>query len=107
MERIGAASPAPAAGSRAGAADMAFSASDLNDFLECEHLTQLELAVVRGDLQRPNTVNPSADLVRRKGIEHEAAYLQSLLHAGKQVVEIEGRPHPASADQSAIRRPLP
>ena len=60
--------------------DVAFSASDLNDFLECEHLTQLELAVVRGDLQRPNTVNPSADLVRRKGIEHEAAYLQSLLH---------------------------
>ena len=52
-----------------------FSPSDLNAFLECEHLTQLELAVARHELERPADENPQADLVKRKGDEHEAAYL--------------------------------
>lgn len=34
------------------------SPSDLDDFLECEHLTQLELAVVHGEIERPETDNP-------------------------------------------------
>jgi len=43
--------------------------------LECEHLTQLELALARHEVERPTGVNPQADLVKRKGDEHEAAYL--------------------------------
>src|SRR6476620_10038342 len=65
-----------------------FSPSDLNGFLECEHLTQLELAVARHELERPTHENPQADLVKRKGDEHEAAYLASLLAEGRGVVTI-------------------
>jgi uncharacterized protein len=65
-----------------------FSPSDLNAFLECEHLTQLELAVSRGELERPDAENPQADLVKRKGDEHEKAYLAALEAAGREVVTI-------------------
>src|SRR2546430_17119597 len=65
-----------------------FSPSDLNAFLECEHLTQLELAVARHELERPADENPQADLVKRKGDEHEAAYLAALLADGRDVVTI-------------------
>ena len=66
-----------------------FSPSDLNAFLECEHLTQLELAVARHELEWPTDENPQADLVKRKGEEHEAAYLAALLAQGREVVTIE------------------
>src|SRR5580765_1198095 len=69
--------------------EMLFSPSDLNAFLECEHLTQLELAVARGRLDRPADENPQADLVKRKGDEHEAAYLAALVADGRDVVTIE------------------
>src|SRR3982751_2183709 len=65
-----------------------FSPSDLNAFLECEHLTQLELAVARHELERPADENPQAELVRRKGDEHEAAYLAALIADGREVVTI-------------------
>jgi uncharacterized protein len=65
-----------------------FSPSDLNAFLECEHLTQLELAVARHELERPVDENRQADLVRRKGEEHEAAYLARLIEGGREVVTI-------------------
>ncbi|HEY3181500.1 MAG TPA: TM0106 family RecB-like putative nuclease [Gaiellaceae bacterium] len=65
-----------------------FSPSDLNAFLECEHLTQLELAVARRQLARPSDENPQADLVKRKGDEHEAAYLAQLLADGRDVTMI-------------------
>src|SRR5712691_6225264 len=65
-----------------------FSPSDLNAFLECEHLTQLELAVARNELERPADENPQADLVKRKGDEHEAAYLAQLRADGREVVTI-------------------
>jgi len=68
--------------------EILFSPSDLNAFLECEHLTQLELAVARGALERPADENPQADLVKRKGGEHERDYLQALVAEGREVVTI-------------------
>jgi predicted RecB family nuclease len=65
-----------------------FSPSDLNGFLECEHLTQLEVAVARHELEGPIDENPQADLVKRKGDEHEAAYLAALVAEGREVVTI-------------------
>ncbi|MFL6033970.1 MAG: TM0106 family RecB-like putative nuclease [Gaiellaceae bacterium] len=55
----------------------------MNSFLECEHLVALEIA----GTSPPLVDNPQADLIRRKGDEHEAAYLASLRVAGKTVVE--------------------
>ena len=82
-----------------------FSPSDLNAFLACPHLTSLELAVARGGLERPFRPNPYGDLIRRKGDEHEAAYLASL---GEGVATIPdphevGWDHAAAATEQAIR----
>src|SRR5688500_9743562 len=72
--------------------ELVFSPSDLNSFLECPHLTQLDLAVVNRQLDAPDGRTVRADLIARKGDEHEAAYLQSLKEAGKDVVEIPSNP---------------
>ncbi len=82
-------------------ARLIFSPSDLNDFLECEHLTQLELAVARDEIERPVVDNPQAELIRHKGEEHERAYLRSLRDQGKLVVEIEDAG--AAATEEAMR----
>ena len=66
-----------------------FSPSDLNAYLACEHLCRLELDVARGLLSRPDVADPQAELVRRKGDEHELAYLASLEADGKHIVTIE------------------
>lgn len=65
-----------------------FSPSDLNAFLACEHLTRLDLTVVRGELAKPVFENPEAELIKRKGDEHEASYLASLRERGLQVDEV-------------------
>src|SRR5581483_4604208 len=65
-----------------------FSPSDLTAFLACEHLTRLELAVARGELVKPAFANPEADLVKRKGEEHEAEFLASLRERGLRVERI-------------------
>src|SRR5436190_10779415 len=65
-----------------------FSPSDLGGFLACEHLTQLELAVALREGQRPSYENAYAELLRRKGQEHEQAFLATLRDAGRTVVEV-------------------
>ena len=65
-----------------------FSPSDLGSFLACEHLTQLELAVALREGRRPSYENSYAELLRRKGQEHEQAFLSTLHDAGRTVVEV-------------------
>src|SRR4029450_3916032 len=66
------------------------SPSDLNDYVECPHLTTLALEVARGARKRPFVLNEHGDLLRRKGEQHEAAYLESLRAAGREVVNVIG-----------------
>src|ERR1700680_4531652 len=54
------------------------SASDLVAFLECEHLSALDLRVARGIEAIEPTRTDSTDLVARKGDEHEREFLSSL-----------------------------
>src|SRR5947207_14630506 len=89
--------------------EVTLSPSDLNAFLACPHLTTLELAVAREKLARPFRPNPYAELIRRKGNEHEAAYLARL---GVEVAEI-GNPREigweaaAATTEQAIRDGAP
>ncbi|HTZ55026.1 MAG TPA: TM0106 family RecB-like putative nuclease [Candidatus Acidoferrum sp.] len=63
-----------------------YSASDLNNALECEHLTELEAFAARGELERPQPTETTA-LLARKGDEHEARQLARLrAHYGDAVV---------------------
>jgi predicted RecB family nuclease len=68
---------------------LTFSPSDLTAYLECHHLARLELEVKRGERARPVVENLQAELIRHKGEEHEAAYLQRVLDEGRDVVRIE------------------
>ena len=63
------------------------SASDLANHLSCNHLTQLNKAVSKGDISAPSWSNPSTEALKQRGEELEAAYLKSLKDAGLNVVE--------------------
>ncbi|HEU4451029.1 MAG TPA: TM0106 family RecB-like putative nuclease [Gaiellaceae bacterium] len=71
---------------------LTFSPSDLTGYLACRHLTQLERRVALGLLAKPAAENPEAELVKRKGEEHERAYLDRLRAAGRTVKEISLEP---------------
>lgn len=58
------------------------SPSDLVGYLYCPHLTELSLAVARGELARPDTEDPELAVVQRRGLEHEASYLADLRAQG-------------------------
>jgi predicted RecB family nuclease len=66
-----------------------FSPSDLNHFVECEHLTSLDLLAVDG-IGVDKEKDPQAEIIRAKGFEHEQGWLQHLRHQGKQVAVIAG-----------------
>jgi predicted RecB family nuclease len=55
-----------------------YAASDLNNFLECEHLTALDRLVALGRKAAPERDDPQAELLARKGDEHEKRYLETL-----------------------------
>ena len=57
---------------------LVLSPSDLNDYVECPHLTGLSIAVARGARPRPHVSSEQNELLRRKGQEHEAASLARL-----------------------------
>lgn len=59
-------------------------ATDLADYLSCEHLTQLSLRVADGE-QIPVTQSAMRDLLRRLGDEHESGWLHSPAHSARTV----------------------
>jgi predicted RecB family nuclease len=79
---------------------LVFSPSDLSAFLACPHLTSLQVAVAYGREPKPFRPNPHADLIRRKGDEHEEAYLERLRADGKRIAEPKGGP---TATEATIR----
>ena len=68
-----------------------FSASDLVGYLACEHLTALEQAAMARLHPRPNRDDRELDIIRRRGFQHEARYLEELRSEGRTVVTIERR----------------
>src|ERR1700724_4759530 len=63
------------------------SPSDLTGFLECEHLTQQELAAARGEIERPERKDPELEALTRRGLAHEARQLAELRTSHRRVVE--------------------
>lgn len=64
-----------------------YSATDLNNYLECGHLISLERRVAQGELNRPER-NPTVALIAEKGLEHERRYLERLRAQHGEIVEI-------------------
>ncbi len=65
-----------------------YAATDLVGFLACEHLTALERAALGGLVERPNRVDPELEIIRRRGLDHEARYLNERRDEGRGVVTI-------------------
>lgn len=61
---------------------LVYAASDLNHYLECKRLTELETLVADGKMIRPQLDDPQGDVLRRKGEEHERLYLAALQSDG-------------------------
>jgi uncharacterized protein len=84
-----------------------YSASDLNDYLECKRLTDLESLVAEGRLQRPDWEDAQTKLLRRKGEAHELAYLEALRLLGEEdVVTFERGENAVEAYRQAERETL-
>jgi hypothetical protein len=60
-----------------------FSATDIASFLACPHTATLDRAESNDEIVKPFFKNPSVDLLRKLGLEHEQRYL--LLYAGDDV----------------------
>jgi predicted RecB family nuclease len=81
-----------------------FSPSDLGYFVACEHLTQLEAEVARGERTRPSVEDAFAGLIQRKGAQHEQIFLDALREAGHAVTGVglgPGRDFEAAARSTA------
>ena len=74
-----------------------FSPSDLNHFVECEHLTTLGLLAVEG-IEIEQEIDPQAEIIRAKGFEHEQACLARLRAEGRHVAEVADTAVPGTID---------
>ncbi|MGH7481526.1 MAG: TM0106 family RecB-like putative nuclease, partial [Longimicrobiales bacterium] len=72
------------------ATTLIFSATDLSGFLACPQLTLLERANALGQAKRPVYDDPSAEVLRKRGLEHEARWLDGRRRDGAGIVEIGG-----------------
>ncbi len=82
-----------------------FSASDLNDYLECGHLVSLEREVAHGKALRPEAL-PATDLIVAKGMQHELSYLARLRSVYRDIVEISQTGHSIGALTDAAEQTI-
>src|ERR1700682_2942284 len=70
------------------------SATDLTSFSRCEHLAHLDYSSANKTLEplAPPLPSPASEVIARRGIEHEKAYVDNLITNGKTVVSLD-RPH--------------
>jgi uncharacterized protein len=67
---------------------LVLAATDLSTFLACRHRTALDLEVAEGRRTRRHFDDPMRDLLAKRGLEHEQAYVQSLVDRGYGVVDL-------------------
>ncbi len=86
---------------------LVYAASDLNDYVECKRLVELEALVACGTLERPDLEDPQAELLRRKGGDHERAYLDQMrTRFPGDVVEFQRSPSGIEAYRRADQQTL-
>jgi len=79
-----------------------FAATDLVGYLACEHLTALERAALAGLVAKPMREDRELDVIRQRGFQHEARYLEELRTAGRRIATIERNDEEERGDR--IRR---
>jgi uncharacterized protein len=70
--------------------DLQLSASDIVNFAGCNHATLLDVRVAKEGLTPPE--DSTSDLLRRKGLDHEAAVLEQYRSSGRKIADLSGVP---------------
>src|SRR6266850_2792599 len=65
-----------------------FFATDIANFLACQHIATLQRAEAAGEIRRKHYADPGAELLRKLGLEHEQKYLNELKSLGLRITEI-------------------
>jgi predicted RecB family nuclease len=81
-----------------------FTATELANFLECEHRTVLDRLVRSRKLERPGQTELERDLLRKRGEAHEATVLAHYEGRGLGVVKIPRTPDAAEKTLGAMQR---
>ncbi len=88
-----------------------FWATDVANFLACQHTATLDLAESRKEIKKPFFDDPSVALLQKLGLEHERKYMRQLVDGeGRAVTEIDpGAPWEEGVFQTveALRRGVP
>jgi predicted RecB family nuclease len=74
------------------------SAGDINGFLNCKRLTQLDTLVAQGELEKPEFRDPHIQVMQERGFEHERSYVDYLKEQGLSFESAEGEEGKGSAD---------
>ena len=67
--------------------EIIFSATDVVNFLECEHLTSLDRINLETPLER-SPDDPTMRLIQEHGTRHERQYLTSLHDGGRTIIDV-------------------
>jgi uncharacterized protein len=79
-------------------------ATDLVGFLNCRHLSFLDLAVAEGSLSKPYVWEPLLRLLWERGLVHEAQYVEYLSGTGLEVARIASTDIAAEAETLAAMK---
>ena len=82
------------------------SASDVANFVACQHMTRLDLLEARGRLHRPRRFDVGFEDLVQRGEEHERIVLERFRADGRQVVEINPSPSAETAAAQATREAI-
>ena len=82
------------------------SASDVANFVACQHMTRLDLLEARGTLHRPRRFDVGFEDLVQRGEQHERIVLEQFRADGSQVVEINPSPSAETAAAQATREAI-
>ncbi len=82
------------------------SASDVANFVACQHMTRLDLLEARGRLHRPRRFDVGFEDLVQRGEEHERIVLERFRADGRQVVAISPSPSAETAAAQATREAI-
>jgi uncharacterized protein len=87
--------------------DLHLSSVDLVGHLNCRHLTELDLKVASGELEKPKIWDPVLETLAERGAAHERAFIDHLKAEGSSVTVIDGvglDPNSVTATREAMSR---
>jgi len=69
---------------------LSLSAGDLVGHLNCRYLTELDLRVANGELEKPKVWDPVLETLVERGAQHEQDFIAQLTDCGLAVTAVEG-----------------